>query len=832
MQQPRAALWGLLALALAGGIAHAVPPAPGARFKTEPGAGLQAALAAGLDAPRARTARPPATLLVLLVDFSDRGHGAFSTVAAFDSLLFAAAAPSLRHYYEAASQGRLQLRGGVAGWLRLPQPYAFYVGAGSGVRSAYPRNARRMVEDALRAADPQVDFRAFDNDGPDGVPASGDDDGAVDALLVVHAGDGAETAGSTEILSHNWTTVTTFHSAERVAAWSYATCAESSPLGVVAHEFGHQLGLPDLYDRTSTTRLGGGLGDWTLMASGAWLDDGRTPADLDAPSKIELGFVDAVQPRDNGRFNARAAASGRAGDVFRVWTNGDAGDEFFVIENRQPRGLDAFLPGGGLLIYHVDRRQPDEDDLARPRVQLLQADGRTDIENRINNGDGADPYPGLRTEVGATTQPGSRARDGSGTQIRIYDIAAPTGSIDFSLQVETAPRVIVDAVDAEGAPARPGMASSWRIRVHNDGAAAAAAIQARVQALPAADVTWSSDAALLPGLGAGEAAEFVVAGTPNAALRTPYGLAFNLNFSSGAWSADSQVFTLLGTETGFQACFEPEASAATRDCSDPSRPWEVLPTGGAGTWSAAVRPGEFGLVYRSAQGPRYANNADVALVSPPFALAAGSELRLLHAYATEDLGAGFCADGGRVELSRDGGPWLPVVPRDGYPRRFWPESIGHLGGEGAFGGTSARRWDRFELAAPAAVARLRFRFVSGDSLGDTGWEIARVEVGAPDVTAASQLRLHVEPNPVRDRTRIAFRITAPLTFGARPATLAVFDARGRLVRTLPHAAVPGGAGFVEWDGTDRAARRVAAGVYLVRLDWGGLHATERVVVVR
>jgi hypothetical protein len=139
----------------------------------------------------------------------------------------------------------------------------------------------------------------------------------------------------------------------------------------------------------------------------------------------------------------------------------------------------------------------------------------------------------------------------------------------------------------------------------------------------------------------------------------------------------------------------------------------------------------------------------------------------------------------------------------------------------------------FDLgAAPARAARLRFRFVSGDSIADSGWEIARVEVIDAPPGTGHDIVLVAEPNPVRGSTRIAFRITGPLTWGARPTTLAVYDVRGRLVRTLSHAPVPAANGFVVWDGTDHAGRVVASGVYVARLDWGGATATRRLVVVR
>src|SRR5262249_20448859 len=159
-----------------------------------------------------------------------------------------------------------------------------------------------------------------------------------------------------DILSHNWFLPTAFHSRSGAVSWRYATIAETSPLGVAAHEYGHQLGLPDLYDRASTTRLGGGLGDWSLMASGTWLNGRDQPADLDARSKIDLGFVDARTPQTSGTLMLRAAAAAALPDVYRVWTRGEIGPEYLVIENRQRSGEDAFLPGAGMLVYHVDHR--------------------------------------------------------------------------------------------------------------------------------------------------------------------------------------------------------------------------------------------------------------------------------------------------------------------------------------------------------------------------------------------------------------------------------------------------------------------------------------------
>jgi M6 family metalloprotease-like protein len=94
----------------------------------------------------------------------------------------------LQGYYTQASFGRYRPHGETSAWLQMPRPFDFYADGRRGIGGTYPRNARALVEDAVRAADSQVDFSRFDNDGPDGIAASGDDDGFVDALVVVHAG--------------------------------------------------------------------------------------------------------------------------------------------------------------------------------------------------------------------------------------------------------------------------------------------------------------------------------------------------------------------------------------------------------------------------------------------------------------------------------------------------------------------------------------------------------------------------------------------------------------------------------------------------------------------
>jgi immune inhibitor A len=837
-----AATWLLLA-ALAAGPGRAMPPpAPGAPVGKSARLDLEGALARGLGRPAPRAARLPAHVLVLLVDFPDRPHASDRPPALYDSLFFAPHPSSVRGYYERSSRGRLVISGRVVPWLRLARPYSFYVDAangGAGVRGPDPRNARSMVADAVRAADPLVDFAAFDADGPDGVAGSHDDDGAVDALVVVHAGSGAEFGDASEMLSHSWYTVAPVRTADGVLAWRYSTVAEDSRLGVLAHEFGHVLGLADLYDRRSRTRLAGGLGDWSLMATGGWLGGGDAPADLDAASKLELGFVDAIVPRANtGGLLLPPDSAATPPDVYCIWTHGRPEREYFVVENRRRQSPEDSLPGSGMLVYHVDLDRADNDDPEYPRVRLLQADGREDIERRVNNGDAGDPFPGATGRLTEATDPDSRARDGHDSQVRLLAISPPTATMTFDLVVDTTPALVAEAVaatelqgDGDGYP-EAGERVAVRLLLRNQGLATGA-LAAHLAARPASDATWIADTAVLASIEPGDTASAVFAMVPRADLPDPYGVALAARFTGSSWQDSTSVRVGLGARAGFLACFGAEPSRFTRDCSDPAEPWTVAVLGRAGSWRLETSAGDLASVWRSASGQRYANDSDVALVSPSFLLVPASTLQLLHSYDTQDLGAGWCADGGRVEISLDGGAWEPLAPAGGWPRRFERASVPQLAGAGGFGGTSPRRWDRFDLGARRGSARLRFRFVADDSLAGSGWEIARVEVG-PARAAAPRARVEVvaEPNPVRFPARVSFRITAPLTTGARPTTLHVYDLRGRCVRTLFHAPVPAQAARMVWDGTDDRGRAVASGSYLVRLEWGDVSGATRLVVVR
>jgi hypothetical protein len=141
--------------------------------------------------------------------------------------------------------------------------------------------------------------------------------------------------------------------------------------------------------------------------------------------------------------------------VYKVWRDGIQGDEYFLLENRQPLLYDAMLPGHGLLIWHVDEAFPKtrtSGGLSPPFdfwIGLEQADGLNDMNvwfDRPNPrdyypemGDGGDPFPGdsLNTRFDDYSNPSSRDNDDVPTDVSIVDIAVEAGDIRLSIVIDS-----------------------------------------------------------------------------------------------------------------------------------------------------------------------------------------------------------------------------------------------------------------------------------------------------------------------------------------------------------------------------------------------------------
>ncbi|RPJ32704.1 MAG: M6 family metalloprotease domain-containing protein, partial [Planctomycetaceae bacterium] len=357
----------------------------------------------GIDQPQYRAGPLQANwnALAILMEFTDNLAQVGATN--FDTLLFGNAFGTLPNYYSATSYNALHIvtvnLPSAVGWCTAPQTYAYYVNGQYGW-GPYPQNAQKLAEDAVLLVDPYIDFSQYDNDG----------DGWVDTVFIVHAGRGAEYTGSpNDIWSHSWGTVNN-PVVDGVTVNSYTTEPEywlnpgDMTVGVYAHELGHALGLPDLYDTDGSSE---GIGAWSLMASGSWNGPppgGGSPAFMDAWSRAEMGWLAPVVVNTN-LTAASIPAAESSQTVYRLWTNGAVGQQYWLVENRQRTGYDAALPGNGLLIWHVDEDRTSNtqecDQLSNwlcganhYLVALEQADGLWDLEHAADRGDAGDSWPG------------------------------------------------------------------------------------------------------------------------------------------------------------------------------------------------------------------------------------------------------------------------------------------------------------------------------------------------------------------------------------------------------------------------------------------------------
>lgn len=170
-----------------------------------------------------------------------------------------------------------------------------------------------------------------------------------------------------------------------------------SNFGVLCHEFGHQLGLPELYAPGGAKHEG--IGVWGLMGQGTWLDRGRRPPDPSAWSKLQLGWVD-VDVVTTTRRGVRLAPIRHDPRVVKIVLPDAPAEEYLLVEHRTRDGADEGLPGEGLLVWHVDERRRSfrnaQADVGHKMLHLVEADGRDDLDRGHaaggNRGDASDPW--------------------------------------------------------------------------------------------------------------------------------------------------------------------------------------------------------------------------------------------------------------------------------------------------------------------------------------------------------------------------------------------------------------------------------------------------------
>ena len=338
---------------------------------------------------------------------------------------------SFRDYYRDVSYGQLTVDTEVQPWATAEHPRAHY-----GIQDYDDRDYSKapvLVREAVDAAEARgLDFSQFDGDG----------DGDVDMVLVIHAGRGAEESRDPDdIWSHRWGLGQHHVKYDGVRVYDYIIQPEIyrgqgqlANIGVLVHEFGHALGLPDLYDIDYSTQ---GISTWGVMAGGTWANSGRTPTQPSAWSKAALGWTTPAElaPADAGTVTG-LLPTGRAAGAYQLLT--PEPDEYFLVEARERTGWDRFLPAAGVLVYHVDEGQPNNSDEAHRLVDVEQADGEGDLYTEGGGADGTDVFGtddarrGFACDAGLHPDVNSALYGGGDSGARLSDIVYAPGGSSFA----------------------------------------------------------------------------------------------------------------------------------------------------------------------------------------------------------------------------------------------------------------------------------------------------------------------------------------------------------------------------------------------------------------
>ena len=314
--------------------------------------------------------------VVILVNFSNKSMQSGHTQATFDELCNSlnctvnAGYPSAGQYFADQSNGSYRPQFDVFGPVTLSRNVAYYGTDKPGDEEGDDQHATDAVVEGCRLADEQFNINWVDYDS--------DNDGYVDFVYVIYAGKGQADGGTSEtIWPHNWSVVSarksgycTYEAAQCTVGGkkldNYAMSGEMSGnslggIGTLCHEFGHVMGLPDLYDTDYGTNYENCLtpNDWDVMDGGSYNGDGHCPPNYDPWEKDFFGWLTPINLGSegqnvtlyaNGTENQQTYQINASGKYVSPTTSGLR----YYIENRQAVGWDEPLTGHGLLIWKVN----------------------------------------------------------------------------------------------------------------------------------------------------------------------------------------------------------------------------------------------------------------------------------------------------------------------------------------------------------------------------------------------------------------------------------------------------------------------------------------------
>lgn len=363
-------------------------------------------------------------MIVILVEFQNKKFSMSNPNKYFTDMLnkegFSeyGGSGSVRDYFINSSDGKFTPYFDVYGPVKLANRMSYYGGNNSITNQ--DKRPHEIVTEACDALADEIDFSLYSTDGKN-----------VDNVFVIYAGFGEQDSSMYDTiwpaayrLSQLGLNINKVYNGYKVDRYGYAPelsfpFQRPDGIGTCVHEFSHILGLPDLYVTNSYIQEFT-PNEWDALDRGLYNDESRTPPSYSSFERYCMGWINPSHLPD-GESELENLNDSR--DCFRINTGSE--DEFYLLENRQQTGQDKFLPGHGLLVWHIDYRKSNWDsnsvnnDYTHQLVDILEADESYASSNRAG-----DTFPGTSnvTRLTSYSSPALLDWDGNATKGEINSI--------------------------------------------------------------------------------------------------------------------------------------------------------------------------------------------------------------------------------------------------------------------------------------------------------------------------------------------------------------------------------------------------------------------------
>ena len=331
--------------------------------------------------------------LVLRVAFPGKPHSESKTESIFDMDGDGSPHLSASQYVSQMSGGRSTLSVTLSEevWIS-PEDEGYWGTDSPGTRDSGidGRGVEGLVEDSVYALLGNSNLSRWDYNG----------DGVVDRLLVLHSGEAQESGASSNSI---WSHFSELQEPISIGEWTvghYTISSLNSGLGTVVHEMLHQMGAFDLYDVHSElpSNNWNGLGDWDIMASGNWNDNGRTPS-MPGAATLDLVGSNGILEIDTSLGNSYEIESLSSQSLgTRVLSLETAPGERVLISLRSDSGFDSALPGHGIIVEYQDVNNGNSEDNTVNHdpnyawVKIIEADGDDALIRNRDSGSEGDTF--------------------------------------------------------------------------------------------------------------------------------------------------------------------------------------------------------------------------------------------------------------------------------------------------------------------------------------------------------------------------------------------------------------------------------------------------------